>query len=91
MLQDQIYMDWGLPLAKEPQWKKLTAKKGKRPALFVQDMHRRRAAVAGAAVSCLRALVHLNGLATRCSACWSRGTSMTWFEQRFMAKASAKA
>lgn len=42
LLGDQIYMDWGLSLAKEPQWKKLIKKKGEEGlALFAQDMHRR--------------------------------------------------
>ena len=42
LLGDQIYMDWGLSLAKEPQWKKLIIKKGEEGlALFAQDMHRR--------------------------------------------------
>jgi hypothetical protein len=42
LLGDQIYMDWGLSLAKEPQWKKLINKKGEEGlALFAQDMHRR--------------------------------------------------
>ncbi|MGE0496866.1 MAG: alkaline phosphatase D family protein [Ramlibacter sp.] len=42
LLGDQIYMDWGLSVARLPQWKRIIERKG--PAglqLFAQDMHRR--------------------------------------------------